>query len=45
MDNRQSADLLLDSPIHVPLLQLSPEEEAELKAINWNEIFLFDDED
>jgi hypothetical protein len=45
MDHRQLADLLLDPPVHVPMLHLSPEEEAEIKAINWNEIFLFDDEE
>lgn len=45
MDNRQPADLLIDTPNHIPAIQLSAEEEAELKSINWNEIFLFDDED
>lgn len=45
MNNSQLADMYLDSPVDVPKLQLSAEEAADLKSINWSEIFLFDDED
>ena len=45
MNNSQLADAFLDAPVNAPKLTLSPEEEADLKSINWNEIFLFEDED